>query len=131
MSCRGYGVMLWYWLVVFCVILTLACSLSACHMWVNRNHMFTDEIWAKPISLIFWNIEISLDFKNQKSVNSVNLSQISLLNMWLLIQIHFVHWAENDFLKNTSWVIWQGLGLYGEGGKFNSFLDSNRVRLKT
>ena len=29
------------------------------------------------------------DFKISKKVNSVNLSQISLLNMWLLVQIEF------------------------------------------
>ena len=30
------------------------------------------------------------DFKNFKKVNSVNLSQISLLNMWLLVQIRLL-----------------------------------------
>ena len=74
----------------FCVILTLVCSLRACHMWLTRNHMFIREIWGKFTSFIFWNFEISLvslgRFQNFKKVNSVNLSQISLLNMWLLVQ---------------------------------------------
>ena len=29
----------------FCVILTLVCSLRACHMWLTRNHMFIREIF--------------------------------------------------------------------------------------
>ena len=62
----------------------------------TRNHMFIREIWRKFTSFIFWNFEISLvslrRFQNFKKVNSVNLSQISLLNMWLLVQIlTFLH----------------------------------------
>ena len=53
--------------------------------------MFISEIWGKFISFIFWNFEISLVslgiFQNFKKVNSVNLSQISILNMWLLVQL--------------------------------------------
>ena len=68
-----------------------ACFLRACHMWLTRNHMFIREIWGKFTSFIFWNFEISLvslgRFQNFKKVNSVNLSQVSLLNMWLLVQI--------------------------------------------
>ena len=41
-------------LIVFCVILTLVCSLRACHMWLTRNHMFIHEIWEKFTSFIFW-----------------------------------------------------------------------------
>ena len=40
--------------------------------------MFIREIWGKFTSLIFRNF---LRFQNSKKVNSVNLSQISLLNM--------------------------------------------------
>ena len=47
-------------LIVFCVILTLVCSLRACHMWLSRNHMFICEIWGKFTSFLFWNFEISL-----------------------------------------------------------------------
>ena len=54
----------------FLMILTLVSSLRACNMWLTMNHMFICEIWGKFISFIFW-----------------NLSQISLLNMWLLVQI--------------------------------------------
>ena len=79
----------WYWLIVFCVILTLVCSSRACHMWLTRNHMFIREIWEKFTSFIVWNFEISLvslgRFQSFKKVNSVNLSQISHLNMWLLV----------------------------------------------
>ena len=78
-------------LIVFCGILTLVWFLRACHMWLTRNHMFICEIWGKFTSFIFWNFEISLvslgRFQNLRKVNSVNLCQISLLNMWLLVQI--------------------------------------------
>ena len=47
-------------LIVFCVILTLVCSLTACHMWLTRNYMFIPEIWRKFTSFISWNFEISL-----------------------------------------------------------------------
>ena len=68
-------------LIVFCVILTLVCSLKTCHMF--RNHMFIREIWGTFTSFIF------LKFWNQdfKKVNLVNLSHISLLKMWLPVLI--------------------------------------------
>ena len=95
----------------FCGILTLVCSLRACHMWLTRNHMFIREIWGKFTSFIFWNFEMSLvslgRFQNFKKVNSVNLSQISLLNMWLLVEIllhkrfhcNFTKFLKSCFLK--------------------------------
>ena len=52
------------WFLFVCVILTLVCSLRACHMWLNGNHMFIREIWGKFTSFVFWNFEIS---KFQKS----------------------------------------------------------------
>ena len=86
----------------FCAVLTLVCSLRACHMWLTRNHMFIREIWGKFTSFIFWNFEISLvslgRFQNFKKVNSVNLSQIFLLNMWLLVQICCI-FSEHLFLR--------------------------------
>ena len=90
--CRSYGVMFITFVdIIFCVILTLVCSLRACHMWLTRNHMFIREIWGKFTSFIFWNFEISLVsleiFQKFKKVNSVNLSQISLLNMWFVLLI--------------------------------------------
>ena len=48
--------------------------------------MFVRGIWGKFTLLIFWNFEI---LKFQK-VNSVKLSQISLLNVWLLVLIKHV-----------------------------------------
>ena len=39
-------------MIVFCVILTLACSLRACHMSLTRNHIFIREIGH---FLKFWN----------------------------------------------------------------------------
>ena len=78
-------------MIVFYVILTLVCSLRACHMYLTRNYMFIREIWEKFTSFIVWNFEISLislgRFQNFKKVISANLSQISLLNMWLLVLI--------------------------------------------
>ena len=55
-------------MIVYCVILSLVCSLRACHMWLTRNHMFIREIWGKFTSFIFWNFEIKiLISKFQKS----------------------------------------------------------------
>ena len=84
------------------------CSLIAFHIWLTRNHMFICEIWGKFTSFIFWNFEISLvslgRFQNFKKVNSVNLSQISLLNMWILVQILQQTKVRGNFkilIKNT------------------------------
>ena len=92
-------------MIVVFVILTLVCSLRACHMWLTRNHMFLREIWGKFTLFISWNFEISLVWlekcQNFKKVNSVNLSQISLLNMWFLVVIKvdiriFLEWEYNS-----------------------------------
>ena len=92
-------------MIDFFVILTLVCSLRACHMWLTRNHMFIREIWGKFTSFIFWNFEIffvSLGrFQNSKQVDSVKLSQISRINMWLLVLIKvdiwmFLEWENNS-----------------------------------
>ena len=92
-------------MIVVCVILTLVCSLRACNMWLTRNHTFIREIWGKFTSFISWNFEIPLlslgKFQNFKEVNSVNLSQISLLNTWLLVLIKvdirmFLEWGNNS-----------------------------------
>ena len=100
-------------MIVFCVILTLVCSLRACHMWLTRNHMFIREIWGKFTLFIFW-----------------NLSQISLLNMWLLVQICFqllwdleshalkpyktkvplIQKPVNWFSAQVSWLVFQWMG---------------------
>ena len=91
-------------MIVFCVILTLVCSLRACHMWLTRNHMFICKIWGKFTSSVFWNFEISLiplgRFQNFKKVNSVKLSQISLLNMLLLELIECLY--VNPWKYNTN-----------------------------
>ena len=91
-------------MIAFCVILTLVCSLRACHMWLTRNHMFIREIWGKFTSFIFWNFEISLiplgRFQNFKKVNSVKLSQTSLLNIWLLELIECLY--VNPWKYNTN-----------------------------
>ena len=75
----------------FCLILTIVYSLRACNMWLTRNRMFIREIWGKFTSFAFWDFQISLvwhgRFHNFKKMNSVNLSQVSLLNIWLLVQI--------------------------------------------
>ena len=58
----------------------------------QESHVYFREIWDKLTSFIFWNFEISLvslgRFQNFQKMNSVNLSQISLINMWLLVQIN-------------------------------------------
>ena len=57
----------------------------------NQESHFIREIWGKFTSFITWKFEISLvllgRFQNFKKVNSLNLSQISFLNMWLLVLI--------------------------------------------
>ena len=97
----------WYWLIVFCVILTLVCSSRACHMWLTRNHMFIREIWEKFTSFIVWNFEISLvslgRFQSFKKVNSVNLSQISRLNMWSLA---LSTWLSEIYLMSLIALFW-------------------------
>ena len=54
-------------MIVFCVILTLACSLRACHMWLTRNHMSISEIWGEFTLFICWNFEICKISKFQRS----------------------------------------------------------------
>ena len=84
------------------------CSLRACYMWLTRNHVFICEIWGKFTPFIFWNFEVSLislwRFQNFEKVNSVDLSQISLLNMWLLVRIWFLLSVVNIFSK-YAWVV--------------------------
>ena len=84
------------------------CSLRACYMWLTRNHVFIREIWGKFTPFIFWNFEVSLislwRFQNFEKVNSVDLSQISLLNMWLLVRIWFLLSVVNIFSK-YAWVV--------------------------
>ena len=57
----------------------------------ESHYLFICEIWGKFTSFIFWNYENSLvslgRFQNFKKVKSGNLTQISLLDMWLLVQI--------------------------------------------
>ena len=36
-----------------CVILTLVCSMRACHMWLTQMHMFIHEILGKFTSSTF------------------------------------------------------------------------------
>ena len=66
-------------------------SLSHVINLVNPSHMFTRQILGKFTSFIFWNFKFSLvalgRFQNFKKVSSVNLSRISLLNIWLLVLI--------------------------------------------
>ena len=77
-------------------------------MWLTRNHVFIREIWGKFTPFIFWNFEVSLislwRFQNFEKVNSVDLSQISLLNMWLLVRIWFLLSVVNIFSK-YAWVV--------------------------
>ena len=59
-------------------------------MWLTKNHVFIRKVLGKFTSFIFWNFKIFLVslgiFQNSKKVKSVNLSQISYLSMWLLVQ---------------------------------------------
>ena len=54
--------------------------------WLFFCEIFICEIWGKFTSFMFWRFEISLislgKFQNFKKVNSVNLSQISLLKTY-------------------------------------------------
>ena len=85
-------------------------SLRAFHMWLTRNHMFILKIWGKFTYFIFWNFQISLvslrRFQSFKKVNSVNLAQISLLNMWSLVLIRIIcaHiWPRHS--KKLCWIL--------------------------
>ena len=75
-----------FWLLNLLILIGFCVILVTCD-----KPRITREIWGKLTSFIFWNFEISLvllgRFQNFKKVNSVNLSQIFLLNMWLLVQI--------------------------------------------
>ena len=70
-------------MIDFCVILTLVCSLRACHMWLTRNRMFFRKILGKFTTFIFWNFEIS---KFQKSELGQFIPNFPLKH-WLLVQI--------------------------------------------
>ena len=64
--------------------------------------MFIREILRKFTWFTFWKFGISLAlfgrFQNFKKVNSVNLSQIFLLSMWLLAQIS--RFSESKYLQS-------------------------------
>ena len=71
----------------FCIILTLVCSLRACHMLLTRNHMFIREIWRKFTSFVFWNFEISLvfhsgEFKISKKWTRKFIPNFPLQHVW-------------------------------------------------
>ena len=73
--------------IIFCVILALVWLLRACHAINQESHVYSWNL-MKIYLEIFWNFEISLaSLRRFQKVNSINLSQISLLNMWLLVLI--------------------------------------------
>ena len=73
------------------------CNTYICVLFESLSHVINQEsyvyLWnLRKIYLVhflqFWNL-LFLRFQNFQKVNSVNLSQISLLIMWLLVQIQF------------------------------------------
>ena len=85
------------------LLISIDCFLRNSYLWVlfqilshviNQESRFYSWNLGKFTSFIFWNFEISLislgRFQNFKKVYLVNLSQISLLNMWLLVQIYLL-----------------------------------------
>ena len=74
---------------------------SLSHVINQESHVYSWNL-GKIYLVHFWNFEISRvkwgRFQNFKKVNSVNWSQISFLNMWLLVLIH---------LKDSSVRPWQ------------------------
>ena len=84
------------------------CNSYPCALFESLSHVINQESnvnsWnlGRFVSFIFWNFEIYLvsfgRFQNFKKVNSLNLSQIYLLNMCLLIQIEWfqvlVWWSD-------------------------------------
>ena len=62
--------------------------------------------FGKIYFVLFWNFEISLfslgRFQNFKKVNLLNLSQISLLNAWLLVLIDFLMILKGRLIRLNS-----------------------------
>ena len=81
------GVVFIKFVIIFCVILALVWPLRACYVINQESHVYSWNL-MKIYLEIFWNFEISLaSLRRFQKVNSINLSQISLLNMWLLVLI--------------------------------------------
>ena len=86
-----------------CVIFTLVCSLRACHMWLTWLITCLFVKFGVNLPRSFYEILKSSSFHSKfQIVNSVNLSQISFLNVWLLVQ---------TFSKNFEKWVWMNLFL--------------------
>ena len=68
------------------------CNSYPCVLFESLSHVINQEshVYSWNLGKIY--LVHFLKFQNFKKVNSVNLSQISLLNMWLLVQI----WGRAD-----------------------------------
>ena len=74
------------------------CNSYPCVLFESLSHVINQEshVYSWNLGKIYL---VSLGrFQNFKKVNSVNLSQISLLNMWLLVQICCI-FSEHLFLR--------------------------------
>ena len=99
-SLYNYGnvvVMELYLLNLLILIVCFLCNSDPCVLFESLLHVINQEShvysWnLGKISLVhflkFWNLPL-FTRENFKKANSENLSRISLLNMWLLVQINF------------------------------------------
>ena len=73
---------------------------SLSHVINQESHVFSWNLGKIYLVhfLKFWNLPRETRKQNFKKVNSVNLSQIFLLNMWLLVQICCI-FSEHLFLR--------------------------------
>ena len=85
------------------------CNSYSCELFESFSHVINQKshVYSWNLGKIYlvhflkcWNSLLSLvKFQNFKKVNSVNLYQILLLNMWLLVQI--VSFTEKFSLRST------------------------------
>ena len=89
------------------------CNSYPCVLFESLSHMINQEshVYSWNLAKIylvhflkFWNLPL-FTRENSKKVNSVNLSRISLLNMWLLYKLIFVVWGV--IFKVIAAVIWK------------------------
>ena len=99
-------------LCLLSLLILIDCNSYPCVLFEGLSHVINQKSHVYSWNLgrmylfIFWNFGISWvkqgRFQNFKKVNSVNLSQISLLNMWLLVRIGLTFQTKNIFKSSNS-----------------------------
>ena len=70
-------------------------------VWLARNHMFSLMKFGMKYSRSLFEV-----FKKLQKTNSVNLSQISLISMWLLVQTSRILVFQNATERMLLWAVW-------------------------